>query len=85
LELELRGQPQHSYDVAMHGGIGKATVRVLTDAPIYAEAQGGIGAVHIQGLQQRGGHWETASYAEAKNRIHISVQGGIGEIQVSAD
>src|SRR5258707_301992 len=42
LDLDLRGAPRHSYSVAIHGGIGEATVRLSADAGIYAEAHGGI-------------------------------------------
>ena len=43
LDLDLREQPKHSYNVAIHGGIGEATVRVPRMPGIYAEAHGGIG------------------------------------------
>jgi hypothetical protein len=85
LDMDLRGAPQHSYNVAIHGGIGEATVRVSADAGVYAEAHGGIGAISVRGLQQENGHWVSPTYESAANKIHIEVQGGIGQVNVIAD
>jgi predicted membrane protein len=83
--LDLRGALKHSYNVAIHGGIGEATVRVPADAGIYAEAHGGIGGIKVRGLQQEDGHWESPTYDRAENKIRIEIQGGIGQINVIAD
>ena len=85
LDLDLRGAPKHSYNVAIHGGIGEATVRVPADAGIYAEAHGGIGSIKVRGLQQEDGHWVSPTYDRAENKIRIEIQGGIGQINVIAD
>jgi hypothetical protein len=85
LELDLRGPVKHSYNVTIHGGVGEATVRVPADAGVYAEAHGGIGSINVRGLHERGGHWETESYARAENKIRIEAHGGIGEIKIIAD
>ena len=85
LEMDLRGAVKHSYNVSIHGGIGSATVHVPADAGIWAEAQGGIGSIHVSGLQKEGGHWISEGYARAENKIRIDVQGGIGEIRLIAD
>ena len=77
--------PKHSYNVAIHGGIGEATVRLSADAGIYAEAHGGIGSIKVRGLQQEDGHWVSPSYDRAENKIRIEIQGGIGQINVIAD
>ena len=46
LDLDLRGSPQHSYDVRIRGGVGEATVRLPRDVGVTAEAKGGIGSIH---------------------------------------
>jgi hypothetical protein len=85
LDMDLRGAPKHSYNVAIHGGIGEATVRVSADAGVYAEAHGGIGSISVRGLRQENGHWVSPTYESAANKIHIEIQGGIGQVNVIAD
>lgn len=85
LDMDLRGMPKHDYNVNIHGGIGEATVRVSPDAAIFVEAHGGIGSINIQGLQQEEGHWVSPTYESAVNKIHIEVQGGIGQVNVLAN
>jgi hypothetical protein len=85
LDLDLRGKPKHSYNVAIHGGIGEATVRVSADAGIYAEAHGGIGEIKVRGLQQENGHWVSPTYDRAANKIRMEINGGIGQVNVIAD
>jgi N-terminal domain of toast_rack, DUF2154 len=85
MDVDLRGAPKHSYNVGIHGGIGQATVRLLSDTAVYVEAHGGIGSIQVRGLQQEDGHWVSPSYERAENKIRIQIQGGIGEIKVVAD
>src|ERR1039457_4107363 len=85
MDVDLRGAPKHSYNVGIHGGIGQATVRLLADTPVYVEAHGGIGSIQVRGLQEENGHWVSPSYDSAQNKIHILIQGGIGEVKVIAD
>ena len=85
LDMDLRGALKHSYNVSIHGGIGEATVRVPVDAGIYAEAHGGIGEIKVRGLQQENGHWVSASYDGAANKIRIEINGGIGQVNLIAD
>ena len=85
LDVDLRGAPKHSYNVGIHGGIGEATVRLSADAGVYAEAHGGIGSIKVRGLQQEDGHWVSPTYESAANKIHIVIQGGIGQVNVIAD
>ena len=85
LDVDLRGAPRHTYNVSIHGGIGEATVRVSSDAGVYAEAHGGIGSIKVRGLNQEEGHWVSPAYERAENKIRIDVHGGIGQINVIAD
>lgn len=84
LNLDLRGQPKHDYDVQIHGGVGEATIRLPRDVGIYATGSGGIGEIHVEGLHKQGDHWVNDAYDDAKVRIHINVEGGIGQINLLA-
>ena len=85
LEMDLRGNPKHNYDVRIRGGIGEATVRLPAGVGIYAEGAGGIGEIKTQGLRREGGHWINDAYEDAKVRIHLDVRGGIGSMRLIAD
>ena len=85
LRMDLRGKPQHDYNVHVRGGVGEATVYVPRDVGIYATGSGGIGEIRMQGLRRQGNHWVNEAYNDAKVRIHVDIQGGIGQINVIAD
>ena len=85
IDLDLRGALKHSYDVAIHGGIGQATVHVPSDEAISASAHGGIGSIKVAGLRQMGDHWESDTWSSAANRLRLEVHGGIGEVRIVAN
>jgi len=85
LNLDLRGRPQHDYNVHIQGGIGEATVRLPAGAGVYASANGGIGEIKTRGLKKEGDHWENDAYATAKVKVRVDVQGGIGSITLIGD
>jgi N-terminal domain of toast_rack, DUF2154 len=85
LQMDLHGSPKHDYEVHVHGGVGEATIRLPGDIGIWAEAQGGIGAINVRGLRKEGDHWESESYPRAKIKIKVDVQGGIGSVNLIAD
>ena len=85
LDMDLRGNPKHDYDVSVSGGIGEATVHLPSGVGVYAEGSGGIGEIRTQGLRREGGHWVNEAYEDSKVRIHVEVHGGIGAIRLLAD
>jgi predicted membrane protein len=85
VDMDLRGNPKHNYDVRIRGGIGEATVRLPAGAGVYAEGSGGIGEIKTQGLRREGGHWVNDAYEDAKVRIHLDIHGGIGSIRLIGD
>jgi hypothetical protein len=85
LNLDLRGRPQHDYNVHIQGGIGEAIVRLPAGAGVYANANGGIGEIKTRGLRKEGDHWENDAYATAKVKVRVDVQGGIGSITLIGD
>lgn len=85
LNLDLRGRPQHDYNVHIQGGIGEAIVRLPAGVGVYANANGGIGEIKTRGLKKEGDHWENDAYATAKVKVRVDVQGGIGSITLIGD
>jgi len=82
LDMDLRGDPKHDYDVRIDGGVGEATVRLPSSAGVYAEASGGIGSVTAHNLRKDGGHWVNDAYGQAKVQIRVTVHGGVGAIRL---
>jgi len=75
---------------SINGGVGDLTLSLPEGAPIHLETHGGLGSVHVPatlnrvGGDDRGGVWETASYASSSDaaRITISYTGGVGDLNV---
>ncbi|MBV9762329.1 MAG: hypothetical protein JO340_17345 [Acidobacteriaceae bacterium] len=82
VDLDLRGQPSHDYDVTLAGGVGQATVRIPHNLGVRAEAHGGIGHVEVTGLNKRGDYYENSLYGASKANLRLKVEGGIGEIRI---
>ena len=85
LEMDLRGKPAKDFEVRVNGGVGQADIKVPSDIGVIAEAHGGIGSINIHGMRKDGGRWVNEAYGKAKSTIRLSVSGGIGEINITAD
>ena len=85
LQMDLRGNPKHNYDVRIRGGVGEATVYLPANVGVYAEGAGGLGEFRTQGLHRQYGYWVNDAYEDSKVRIHLDIHGGIGSIRLIAD
>jgi hypothetical protein len=85
VELDLRGNPPHDYNVEIHGGIGQAVVHLPSTVGIVANASGGIGNIDVHGLEKHNGHWTNSAYEHSPVTIHLDVKGGIGNITLTAE
>jgi hypothetical protein len=85
LKMDLRGTPTNDYNVRVSGGVGEATVYLPRDTGVYATGHGGIGEIHTEGLRRQDDHWVNDAYKDAKVRIHVDVEGGIGQINLIAN
>ena len=82
MKVDLTGHPHGDIDVRVHGGVGEATIRLPRRARIDAQAHGGLGGISAQGLEKRGDRWVNEPSGEADATIHVSVNGGIGQINL---
>ncbi len=82
LMLDLRGSPKTDYSVRIQGGVGEATVYFPKDVGVAADAKGGIGGIHAEGLHKDGSHFTNDTWPGAKVRIRVDVEGGIGAINL---
>jgi len=84
LDLDLRGEPTHDYDVQIRGGVGNATVYLPSSANIIADAKGGVGNINARGLEKHNGQW-TNAHAQSRTTIHLDIHGGVGNISLMAN
>ncbi len=82
MKVDLTGHPHGDIDVRMRGGVGEATVRLPKRARLDIEAHGGIGEISAHGLTKRGDRWVNEPAGETEATIHVSVNGGIGQINL---
>jgi len=85
LDADLRGSPKRSYDVQIKGGVGQATIHLPKSVGISATAAGGIGEVHVSGLEKRNDRWINPGHERDPVTIRLDVKGGIGQIDVVAE
>lgn len=82
MKVDLTGHPHGDIDVRVHGGVGEATVRLPRRARLDVEAHGGIGEISARGMTKRGDRWVNEPSGETDATIHVSVNGGIGQINL---
>jgi hypothetical protein len=85
IQMDLRGQVRHDYDVSIQGGVGECTVYLPSDVGVYAEANGGIGEIRADGLHKEDNHYFNDAYQKAKYTIRLNIQGGVGSIHLISD
>lgn len=82
MKVDLTGHPHGDIDVKIHGGVGEATVRLPRRARLDVEAHGGIGEISARGMDKRGDRWVNEPAGQPDATIHVSVNGGIGQINL---
>ena len=82
LMLDLRGSPKSDYNVRIHGGVGEATVYLPKDVGVSANAKGGIGGIHAEDMHKDGSRYTNDAWPQAKIRIRLDIEGGIGAINL---
>ena len=85
MQMDLRGQPKHDFDVNVHGGVGEADIKLPSNVGIEARASGGIGEINVRGLTKENGRWVNEAFKGSGVKIHVTVEGGVGEIKLTAE
>ena len=83
--LDLTGQRKQNLSADIHGGVGQARIRLPKDVGVRAHATGGIGGVNAHGLTKEGDNYVNAAYGKTPTSIDLSVEGGIGEIDLDQE
>lgn len=82
VNLDLTGHPRGDINVRVSGGVGEATIKLPRRARLDVEAHGGIGEINARGLTKRGDRWVNEPSGEVDATMHVSVNGGIGGINL---
>jgi hypothetical protein len=86
-EMTLNMSGKYKRDVTVHvqGGVGEARIQLPKDIGAEVTATGGIGSIDTKGLTKRVGKYYNAAYSDDKPAVRMEVQGGIGNITLSAE
>ncbi|HTX16389.1 MAG TPA: toast rack family protein [Candidatus Baltobacteraceae bacterium] len=82
LHLDLTGPRTTDLDATIQGGVGSATIRLPKNVGVRVDAHGGIGSVNAPGLERDGDAYVNAAYGKTPATINLSVEGGVGEINL---
>jgi hypothetical protein len=80
VEVDLTGDRKNQLDADIEGGVGQATIHLPKNVGVTASASGGIGGVSARGFNHDGGEYTNNAYGKTPGSIHLTVQGGVGQI-----
>lgn len=80
--IDLSGDWANSFDIDIEGGVGQTTVRLPSGVGVRVETQTGIGSINVQNLIRNGDTYTNAAYDDADVVLDITVQGGVGTIDL---
>jgi hypothetical protein len=84
-EVDLTGDRKSDVTVDIQGGVGQANIRLPKNVGVIAHASGGIGSIDVHGLKKDGDEYVNEAYGKSPVTIHLSVEGGIGEIRLTQE
>ena len=85
MNLDLTGPRKQNLDASVEGGAGQARIRLPKDVGVRVKASGGLGAVNTRGLTKQGDEYVNAVYGKTPVSIDLTVEGGVGEIDLQQE
>jgi N-terminal domain of toast_rack, DUF2154/LiaF transmembrane domain len=82
LHLDLTGPRTSDLDATIQGGVGSATIRLPKNVGVRVNASGGLGSINADGLQRDGDAYINAAYGKSAATINLTVEGGVGQINL---
>jgi predicted membrane protein len=80
--VDLNGNWKKDLSAQIHGGVGRATIRLPRDVGVHVVAHGGLGSINASGFQKQGDAYVNDLYEKSPVTLAIEVEGGIGEINL---
>ncbi|MEA3308412.1 MAG: toast rack family protein [Chloroflexota bacterium] len=84
-KLDLRGDWSEDVDINIQGGLGRTTVVLPQDIGVWVDINKGIGPIHADGFRLAGDAYVNDLYEEAEVMLYLTIQAGIGEINLELD
>jgi len=78
--VDLTGDWKHDFSGQMHGGVGKATIRLPRDIGVRVKASGGLGSIEAHDFKRDGEYYVNDAYGKSPVTLHVEVEGGVGQI-----
>jgi len=85
LKLNLDGNYGRDVEVDVHGGVGRAEIRLPRKMGAQVDAKAGIGSVDVRGLKKENGRYVNAAFESPSHQVRCRVRGGVGEIALIGD
>jgi hypothetical protein len=85
VNVDLTGERAKDLQATIQGGVGQATVRLPRNIGVIATVHGGLGSIDTHGLTKEDGQYVNAAYRKSPNTIHLTVEGGIGQIKLDQE
>ncbi len=82
LTVDLSSPNEQDLEVTIDGGIGSAKVYLPENIGVRVDVDKGIGSVHAPGLKKRGNFYTNEAYGNTESTIDISIDAGIGSIDL---
>lgn len=83
--VDLTGERAKDLQATIQGGVGQAVVRLPRDIGVVATVHGGLGSIDTHGLKEENGKYVNSAYGKSPNTIHLTVEGGIGQIKLEQE
>jgi hypothetical protein len=80
--VDLTGKWKNDFSAQIHGGVGKATIRLPRDVGVHVVARGGLGAINANGFHKQEDAYVNDEYGKSPVTLRIEVEGGVGEIDL---
>jgi len=85
MKLDLRGRHDRDLEVTIDGGVGSGTIYLPTEVGARVRVDGGIGSVEAHGFSKNGHVYTNEAYGKSPVTIDISIDAGIGSIDLRLD
>jgi hypothetical protein len=80
VDVDLTGDRKKELDADIEGGVGQATIHLPRSVGVTANVSGGIGGISARGFNHDGDDYTNNAYGKTPGSIHLTVEGGVGQI-----
>ena len=84
VDIVLNGSWDHDVMVTIKGGVGSITLRLPTEMGVQVDVTGGLVSANASGFSQDGNRYTNPVFSSAPHTIFVTVEAGIGSINLDA-